>query len=1505
MTTNTLVTLESNDFQKIELLRGSSRLKVSSFDVCSTLVALGANSGTIYLFTHEDLVLRHQIPTSSGAITQLCFSPEENQLALSSSSGIVEVLEFVALDSFCAQNITKSKEHEGQKVTCIIWSRGGDEVYIGDDTGRISVLYVPRSKAASIFQTSSVRLMTLDSSVIQMDYHNSYLLVSTLTRAYVCNTHLETFSQIGKKLRKGDYGACFLVGFHGTSSPKSRIKQDLAESADLTTSVESAITSQSIQECFEAVEGRLDADGREDDTSSEPSEGHFCIFCARPGTRLWEADWTGEVRATHQFKSALSGSPSPLITCYTVDNPDNEKIKSSAEDNHCHSMDGNCETGVEKPCPPQSVAFKKIFRFYNKYLLAYSSFGIYVIDPWESKVLIWLHFTEEIVSVCTAGSTVLFQTSNGNLRNLMITTVDVAILVLHSKGLYSKCALLCLKHSDIFATSQLLSRLGSKILLDVITNLSDEEQKKELAKCRKTYFPNDIRLHPKDFVIKNGVYYVKNEELNNQEMRLHLDSILKHGRLSTFLKQRCSSEPHLDKVVHTPQTAALSVDSSPTHMPKMNKAKSTSGTLLRNQNSTCHHRFGSEESLQYTMHTSLNGESAHGPSKSKLKSQSLKSSICSLESSQEFNDKYDDDSESSIRFNLDQGQSHGAYNRGMTGVYSFAYSPLHPGSDAAAMLHGIVGNVASNVVSSISFGTKTLKNKFQKVSVPKHVDGELPLDNNNISRVLNGNPKLLYTSAFTSLDQDSWDGECNDEIVVRPKGKKRSIPNTRESSVLDLKRNPSPEKPPERLNPDTPGVIKDLHELVTSTIAQISGTSSSEDTHMLLTHWLETYHSTVRQLKANSRKESLHLMDSIGDGPVSISSLDSSFSMEGSDVSGEGTSLHWDCNDIGYIPTFTGADMLEKITELFMRCIKARVMPDGLVDTRVLTQGASGHKLTEENVLQLDNYYAELVTKDCGFINYNFLLDHLNELKHIFLFNLWKSLVEKITKDLTPTSKNTSSSLLSQLEFTRSQYIILLHDAIHIRDMEGFINLAAKIRSDTVMLDVIYYLMQNKAKFVSQESEDSKFISKYIYLFLQEVSKYEDIDSLFLRAWCYYSELQYEVISAILWTTTIRKCECGMPRPLPRLDISMQHLLETATSYQVKHANVIADVCLANGYWRGYCLLALNFSLLPAIKCLPFALQSLDVTILRLAMEYLPEEDFSKVLPILTLMTPSQGSYILCYKCNGKLELPHSTSSPHSPTGNGTCKMTNGHHQPLVNGHSQVNGNIDTYIYDSSPPKSTETTGQIREEKNSPVTAVSPVHELDSKRSVEDITTVQEIWEAVVILMLRFCGSALTLNFLSQVQDQVPPGTLSQKVYSWCILVSLVEGGGPGVRHTLIDRLTKSSPYLFSSKVSKELQGMPPQEKNTEVKELSTGDGSPPSPSTPKAPGIHTTFTHHWGVHAAVLHEWCKCCHLQLTEEAFVREGGVTVFPCGHAYHGLCLAYRGAGCVVCQQLDSE
>lgn len=97
-------------------------------------------------------------------------------------------------------------------------------------------------------------MIELDSRIIQIDSSDDILVISTLTRCYVCDMTKEQFKQIGQKPRDGDFGCCIVAW---------KEKK---------------------------------------------------IFSARPGSRIWEVELNGVVKSTHQLKYCLAIPPTLNIS---------------------------------------------------------------------------------------------------------------------------------------------------------------------------------------------------------------------------------------------------------------------------------------------------------------------------------------------------------------------------------------------------------------------------------------------------------------------------------------------------------------------------------------------------------------------------------------------------------------------------------------------------------------------------------------------------------------------------------------------------------------------------------------------------------------------------------------------------------------------------------------------------------------------------------------------------------------------------------------------------------------------------------------------------------------------------------------------------------------------------------------------------------------------------------------------------------------------------------------
>ncbi|XP_060072446.1 BLOC-2 complex member HPS5-like [Ylistrum balloti] len=191
--------LESGQLDNLQSpLRGSARLRFTCLSVSVRFIALGSNTGNVYIFdrlTQKHLqVVFPEVDPAAVNVVSLC--PNEKLVAFSTLNGHVIVMEMNVDRRARPERLKLVTEHMRTTVTCIQWEHSGGKIYVSDVTGKVSMTVVPKVKNLVVMPVDVI--MRLESAVIQMDWSDNKLLVSTMTRAYCCNT-----------LKEGEYGACF------------------------------------------------------------------------------------------------------------------------------------------------------------------------------------------------------------------------------------------------------------------------------------------------------------------------------------------------------------------------------------------------------------------------------------------------------------------------------------------------------------------------------------------------------------------------------------------------------------------------------------------------------------------------------------------------------------------------------------------------------------------------------------------------------------------------------------------------------------------------------------------------------------------------------------------------------------------------------------------------------------------------------------------------------------------------------------------------------------------------------------------------------------------------------------------------------------------------------------------------------------------------------------------------------------------------------------------------
>ncbi|XDV53488.1 hypothetical protein PO909_021974 [Leuciscus waleckii] len=203
----------------------SGRIKCTCLSVSRKWLALGTSSGGLHLIQRDGwkqkLILTHK----EGSITQVsCCPHDEDFIAVATSQGLVVVWELHLERRGRPERVCVSWEHRGQTVTSLCWDTAALRVFAGDVGGKVSCVRAGSAKLGkgSAFVMFPVQtITTVDSRVVQLGYTDGHLMVSSLSRCYLCDTEREKFWRVGNKERVGEFGACFLLLY--CARPSSRI----------------------------------------------------------------------------------------------------------------------------------------------------------------------------------------------------------------------------------------------------------------------------------------------------------------------------------------------------------------------------------------------------------------------------------------------------------------------------------------------------------------------------------------------------------------------------------------------------------------------------------------------------------------------------------------------------------------------------------------------------------------------------------------------------------------------------------------------------------------------------------------------------------------------------------------------------------------------------------------------------------------------------------------------------------------------------------------------------------------------------------------------------------------------------------------------------------------------------------------------------------------------------------------------------------------------------------
>ncbi|CAH7460024.1 Hps5 [Phodopus roborovskii] len=477
-----LAEFESLDPLLTALRLDSSRLKCTSVAVSRKWLALGSTGGGLNLIQKDGWKQRLLLSHREGAVSQIACCPhDDDYVAVATSQGLVIVWELNQERRGKPERIHVSSEHKGRKVTALCWDTAVLRVFVGDHVGKVSAIKLNALKqAAAAFVMFPVQTVTtVDSCVVQLDYLDGRLLVSSLTRSFLCDTEREKFWKIGNKERDGEYGACFFPGkFSGSQQP--------------------------------------------------------LIYCARPGSRMWEVSFDGEVLSTHQFKKLLSLPPLPVITA-------------RSEPQYDHTVGSS-----------QSLSFPRLLHLSEQCVLTWTEKGIYIFIPQSVQVLLWSE-VNDIQDIAVCKNELFCLHSSGKVSHLTLLSVERCVERLLRRGLWDLAARTCCLFQNSIITSRarktltadklehLKSQLDLTTYSELISQLDELIFKFEPLDSACSSRRSSISSHESFSILDSGIYRIissrRGSQSDEDSSSLHSQTFSEDERLKEFASPQGDEQP--------------------------------------------------------------------------------------------------------------------------------------------------------------------------------------------------------------------------------------------------------------------------------------------------------------------------------------------------------------------------------------------------------------------------------------------------------------------------------------------------------------------------------------------------------------------------------------------------------------------------------------------------------------------------------------------------------------------------------------------------------------------------------------------------------------------------------------------------------------------------------------------------------------------------------------------------------------------------------------------------
>ncbi|KAK9875595.1 hypothetical protein WA026_009398 [Henosepilachna vigintioctopunctata] len=380
-----------------ETFKLSQRIKLICFDISCNYIVFGANNGSVHVYKRTpEATFSKLIPCKiPAAIQQISISPKEGNVSIVDETGTILILENCFIESNFYTHVYS--ECKGKRITTTKWDTDS-RIYIGDDDGEVAILTVPNLRSMALLNTPYVALMDLGAPIIQIDTFSRFILVTTKRKTFICDTEREMYKQVGRKEKS--LGACF----------SQSISEELAQSNE------------------DLVKYRL--------------------YCARPGLRMWVANFEGEVFYTHKYRNVVPNISEILKFC----------------------GDETADLVTENVSEDENKSFGKMLVFNDKYLCVANRENLHIIDS-EKNDLVFYKRHSDLVDIKLINDEIFMWNLNStSLKVLNFFTIEEILSRILKYRQYKAGAQFVLKYKcDVIEWSKfsqhvkLLNELGCKL----------------------------------------------------------------------------------------------------------------------------------------------------------------------------------------------------------------------------------------------------------------------------------------------------------------------------------------------------------------------------------------------------------------------------------------------------------------------------------------------------------------------------------------------------------------------------------------------------------------------------------------------------------------------------------------------------------------------------------------------------------------------------------------------------------------------------------------------------------------------------------------------------------------------------------------------------------------------------------------------------------------------------------------------------------------------------------